>query len=101
MAYESPISLMISDMNMALEGEILKAVQSIDVSVNKEELCKALRYDRNQYDKGYSDARSEMIRSMPVEAAVNVLVANGWVTCTYNGELIAVFKKGEARSFEG
>lgn len=101
MAYESPISLMISKMNTTVENDVLKAISSIGISVNKEELLKALRYDRNQYDKGYSDRKSEMIRSMPVEAAIEVLVANGWVTCTYNGELIAVFKKGEARSFEG
>ena len=38
-----------------LEGELLKVTQEMGLDVNREELLKALRYDRGQYEKGYAD----------------------------------------------
>jgi hypothetical protein len=35
--------------------------QTLGCEVNKEELIKAMRYDRNQYDKGYFDGYSDGI----------------------------------------
>lgn len=49
--YNSPIELFHGDMNVELEGTILKAVANVGVNVNKEELLKALNYDRKQYKK--------------------------------------------------
>ena len=43
---------------MQLEGEVMKAVQKVGVTVDKEELLKALKYDREQYEKGYRDGLS-------------------------------------------
>ena len=40
----------------------MEVVQRYDINVNKEELIKALSYDRNQYDKGYKDAIDDMIK---------------------------------------
>lgn len=57
MSYKSPIDLCVSHMNAVYEDSILKAVQKVGVSVDKEELLKALSYDRYQYDKGFNDAR--------------------------------------------
>ena len=37
---------------------IIKSLECVD----KEELLKALSYDRNQYQKGYSDRDSEIVR---------------------------------------
>lgn len=62
MSYQSPIDLIMSDMQVKMEGEILKAVQNVGVNVDKEELLKALKYDRNQYQKGYADRDTEIIR---------------------------------------
>ena len=53
--YNSPIEMIISNMRMQQDGEIFRAVQEIGVKVDKEELLKALQYDRGQYDKGYKD----------------------------------------------
>ena len=53
--YESPINMICGEMQMRLEGETLKAVQNVGIDVNKEELIKALQYDRNQYEKGHKD----------------------------------------------
>lgn len=57
--YESPIKIIQSQLEMKLEDDILKAVQSRYIDVDKEELIKALVYDRNQYNKGYVDAKME------------------------------------------
>ena len=62
MNYKSPIDLMVSQMNVSIENEIYKAVQNVGVNVDKDELMKALAYDRDQYRKGYSDRDSEIIR---------------------------------------
>lgn len=51
--YESPIDLIQKEMEMQVEDYIMKAVMKCGVNVNKEELLKALKYDRNQYNKGY------------------------------------------------
>lgn len=59
MSYESPISLIYENaqrqMQIQLENGVYSAVQNVGIDVNKDELIKALQYDRQQYDKGYSD----------------------------------------------
>ena len=62
--YESPITYHIKeiyDKQMTeRENAILVTVsESIGVDVNREELIKALNYDRNQYKKGYANAKGK------------------------------------------
>ena len=38
---------------MKLEDSVCEAVQSVGVNVDKDELIKALQYDRDQYNKGF------------------------------------------------
>lgn len=58
--YESPIEIIQTQMQMQMDGEILKAVQGVGIDVNKEELLKALAYDREQYSKGYKDGVKDL-----------------------------------------
>lgn len=58
--YESPIKVFRDQMNVEYDGAILRAVQRVDVTVDKDELIKAIRYDRDQYEKGYRDAMEEV-----------------------------------------
>lgn len=44
----------------------MQMVQDYGVRVDKEALIKALMYDRQQYEKGYADAKAEM----------------GWIPCS-------------------
>lgn len=64
--YKSPIELIISEMQTNLveekERRILKGVQNIGINVDKDELVKALAYDRDQYKKGYADRDDEIVR---------------------------------------
>ena len=57
--YESPLELVCTDIVTKITKEtddmIYSAVQQVYPNINKEELVKALEYDRHQYEKGYDD----------------------------------------------
>lgn len=53
--YESPINEILGELQFTYDNECMKAVQSVGFDINKEELTKALLYDRNQYEKGFND----------------------------------------------
>ena len=53
--YESPIRMIVGEMETKMENDTLTAIQRYGIDVDKEELIKALNYDRGQYDKGYRD----------------------------------------------
>lgn len=85
--YQSPINLYETAMQTIVEQRenaiFAKVQDAFDVQVDKEELIRALQYDRDQYEKGYRDAKQEQ-RWIPVserlpEADKNVLV------CTIHG----------------
>jgi len=62
--YESPITLNVADITsqiaQAQDGRLIYEVQqAIGCEIDKEELMKALKYDRDQYQKGYEDGRKD------------------------------------------
>lgn len=61
MAYESPINLIMGEYRCHIEENIFNAVQNVGVDVNKEELIKALAYDRKQYEKGYQEGYTQAL----------------------------------------
>lgn len=63
MSYKSPIEIIYGEMTNKLENEVFTAVQNIGINIDKDELIKALQYDRNQYEIGYADA---MLNAVPV-----------------------------------
>ena len=74
MMYESPITLIqtqtdnfIKEINEKTDEVIFKAVVNVLPQVNKEELIKALEYDRGQYIKGYQDRDKEIVRCKDCE----------------------------------
>lgn len=56
MSYSSPIEI-VDRMTSQLEEDVIKVVLSYDINVDKDELIKALAYDREQYEKGYADGQ--------------------------------------------
>ena len=56
MCYESPIDIVVGEMQFKFEQDVMKAIQSYDIGVDRDELIKALQYDRHQYEKGFADA---------------------------------------------
>ena len=73
--YESPINIIISELCTKLESDCVKSVQSYGFDVDKEELAKALNYDRKQYEKGHTDgynkAIDDFIRKCEMESRVS------------------------------
>lgn len=69
--YESPIRLLVQQLETSIreqqEKQIFEAVQKCGVNVDREELIKALAYDRAQYAQGYSDGRADAQRWISVE----------------------------------
>lgn len=64
--YKSPIDISfatqyINDVVTEEENAVVRAVVKCGINVDKDELVKALRYDRDQYIQGYTDARAELI----------------------------------------
>ena len=69
--YNSPIKLYETAMQTIMEereGAIFAKIQSaFDVDVDKDELIRALQYDRGQYDRGYRDGKKDaMPKWIPV-----------------------------------
>lgn len=76
--YKSPIDLLCYDMRMQFEQKtenmIMEAVRKVGVNVDKEELLKALQYDREQYEKGYADAKADVLNKIKDEIAADSLI---------------------------
>lgn len=49
----------VSQMQTDVDNHIYQCIQKVGVDVDKEELIKALSYDRGQYEKGYADGVKE------------------------------------------
>lgn len=62
--YESPIEILMSHIQTDFDNGVYKAVQSCGINVDKDELYKALFYDRNQYDKGFKDGRNAFAKEL-------------------------------------
>lgn len=53
MEYESPIKVLCSEMVTNFENGVYSTIQKFVPDVDKDELIKALNYDRKQYDRGF------------------------------------------------
>ena len=64
MAYISPLELTIRRISEELiekqEGQVIEAIYQQGITVNKEELIKALDYDRHQYEQGFRDGQKSI-----------------------------------------
>lgn len=61
--YKSPIEVFLADIQHQIsekqDEQIYNAIVSVGINVDKDELIRALQYDRNQYNKGYADGRRD------------------------------------------
>lgn len=58
MSYKAPIEIIYPSydkMKVDFENNVCRMVQSYGINVDKDELLKALRYDREQYNIGYTE----------------------------------------------
>ena len=63
--YESPIKLItdrvMKDFVKEQDAYILQEVVRLGVDIDKEELMRALKYDREQYEAGYADGKRDAV----------------------------------------
>ena len=65
--YECPIDIVTLPVATAFDNNVLKVVHQTGINVDHDELIKALRYDRDQYGKGYADGRDALPKWISVE----------------------------------
>lgn len=82
--YESPITRIMRDIQTQIikesENQIFQAVQKCEIKVDKEELIKALQYDRGQYEKGYKEGAIVELENIRHKIAEEIYNTNGYVT---------------------
>lgn len=62
LSYRPIVEAIYGGMQAKIEGEVVRAAQAIDVSIDEERLKKALQSDRDAYVRGYIDGRkSDMV----------------------------------------
>lgn len=64
-----------------LDRYVVETVEEIGIEIDKEELLKALEYDRDQYVKGYHDRDRELIRCRECKCARKSLLFKGKLLC--------------------
>lgn len=83
--YQSPIEKFYGDIQSQIEQKIeqdenqlmMQLRQEIGYTVDKEELIKALQYDRQQYDKGYQDGLKHLSEDTVTDWMVEYIQMNG------------------------
>lgn len=83
--YQSPIDVIVGKMQTKFENGVLEAVQKQGIFVDKEELIKALQYDREQYEKGYADGLRERNEWISVDDRLPDDGRNYLCRCIING----------------
>ena len=89
--YKSPIQTYtynyIESIKSEFDEQRMKAVVKLGFDVDKNELIKALKYDRNQYLKGYQDCMDDQVKVL--EKALDIAIkelcidAKGADACNY------------------
>lgn len=107
--YKSPIEMTYSELQtqMAQENEnmVMKTIRKVGINVDKAELIKALRYDRNQYTKGYEDGKNDVLNDVldkiraEIEEQVLESLSDGgddWFTAEKVNECLEIIDKYKA-----
>ena len=94
--YKSPIEKLYGELQTQIEQEeenmVMKAIRNVGINVDKEELIKALQYDRNQYTKGYKDGKKDVLDkiSAEIENHCGLTKENHCKYCPYCNSLMGV-----------
>lgn len=87
MSYDSPIEIvkkMQEQYEMDVVNNVVKCVQSYGINVDKDELLKALKYDRQQYEKGYKDGAKEFVEYCKKDVKDGDEEAKATINCWLN-----------------
>ena len=97
--WESPIRIIEENLQTQIKDEVFSAIRRAGFDIDKDELIKALNYDRGQYEKGFRDgyakAKSDIIRCKdckyhryegPIPCCTKIDYGYGWTDddfCSY------------------
>ena len=73
MSYQPIIEIASDVVRSKLENDVFEAIYSYGINVDKDELIKALKYDRQQYEKGFADGCRHSIKDFKAEVAREIL----------------------------
>ena len=59
--YKSPIKIITGQIKTNYEDAIYRAVQNVGINIDREELLKALEYDRGQFEKGFKEGEKYVL----------------------------------------
>ena len=51
--YKSPIEIITGNIQTQIDDGIFRAIQNVGINIDREELLKALEYDRGQFEEGF------------------------------------------------
>ena len=95
--YNSPIKILYGSTQRGIEDEVFKAILSYGIQVDKDELIRALAYDRDQYNRGFNDgimaAADELVRCKDCKH-YEIHRPKVLENCERNGHLIPVSPDG-------
>ena len=69
LSYQSPVEIVSQNIREKFEGDVMQIIHSYDIHVAKDELVKALQYDRDQYKKGFADGSKLRMDKIKAEVA--------------------------------
>lgn len=76
--YQSPIEMIATKMRTKYENDCVSVCQRYGFNVDKDELAKALAYDRGQYDKGFKDGYNQaLLEQQRLRESIMKLVGGG------------------------
>lgn len=101
MSYDVPITItqqVANSLAKRVDDEIYRSVLSVGIEVDRDELLKALKYDRDQYNKGYNDRDKEIVRCENCMYYIDELyckiddedIVINQCICNYEGRMIAM-----------
>lgn len=97
--YVSPITEIVSDVASEIikdreDSLVMQIKQEILYDIDKEELIKALKYDREQYEKGYQDGLRHLSEDTVTDWMVEYIHMNG-IKCLMELVLQAIEREQE------
>lgn len=93
--YKSPIEMLYKQ-RTEVDNMIYRAVLDVGVVVDKDELLKALEYDRGQYEKGYADAlaRDDVVEVVRCMDCKHYNTEGHRCVCEYHSEVPTQYSRG-------
>ena len=79
--YEASIEIIYGKIENQIENGIYKAIQRVGINVDRDELIRALKYDRDQYNKGYKDAMTERKTGVWLREQIALPLSDGSKEC--------------------